>query len=42
MAATLLDGNHIAAEIKAEVAAEVARLTAKGIRPGLAAVASAL
>ncbi|HWK32004.1 MAG TPA: bifunctional 5,10-methylenetetrahydrofolate dehydrogenase/5,10-methenyltetrahydrofolate cyclohydrolase [Terriglobales bacterium] len=38
MAATLLDGNQIAAEIKAEVAAEVARLTAKGIRPGLAAV----
>jgi methylenetetrahydrofolate dehydrogenase (NADP+) / methenyltetrahydrofolate cyclohydrolase len=38
MAATLLDGNEIAAEIKAEVAAEVARLTAKGIRPGLAAV----
>ena len=38
MAATLLDGNHIAAEIKAEVAAEVARLAAKGIRPGLAAV----
>jgi methylenetetrahydrofolate dehydrogenase (NADP+)/methenyltetrahydrofolate cyclohydrolase len=38
MAATLLDGNEIAAEIKAEVAAEVVRLTAKGIRPGLAAV----
>jgi methylenetetrahydrofolate dehydrogenase (NADP+)/methenyltetrahydrofolate cyclohydrolase len=38
MAATFLDGNQIAAEIKAEVAAEVARLTAKGIRPGLAAV----
>ena len=38
MAATILDGNQIAAEIKAEVAAEVARLTAKGIRPGLAAV----
>jgi methylenetetrahydrofolate dehydrogenase (NADP+)/methenyltetrahydrofolate cyclohydrolase len=38
MAAILLDGNQIAAEIKAEVAAEVAQLTAKGIRPGLAAV----
>jgi len=38
MAATILDGNQIAAEIKAEVAAEVERLTAKGIRPGLAAV----
>jgi methylenetetrahydrofolate dehydrogenase (NADP+)/methenyltetrahydrofolate cyclohydrolase len=38
MAATILDGNQIAAEIKAEVAAEVARLTAKGVRPGLAAV----
>jgi len=38
MAAILLDGNQIAAEIKAEVAADVARLTAKGIRPGLAAV----
>jgi methylenetetrahydrofolate dehydrogenase (NADP+)/methenyltetrahydrofolate cyclohydrolase len=38
MAATILDGNQIAAEIKAEVAAEVARLAASGIRPGLAAV----
>jgi len=34
----ILDGNAIAAEIKAEVAAEVEQLAAQGIRPGLAAV----
>jgi len=34
----LLDGNAIAAQIKAEVAAEVEQLAAQGIRPGLAAV----
>ncbi|HTR66369.1 MAG TPA: bifunctional 5,10-methylenetetrahydrofolate dehydrogenase/5,10-methenyltetrahydrofolate cyclohydrolase, partial [Terriglobales bacterium] len=38
MAATLLDGNKIAAAIRAEVAAEVAGLTAAGLRPGLAVV----
>jgi methylenetetrahydrofolate dehydrogenase (NADP+) / methenyltetrahydrofolate cyclohydrolase len=34
----VLDGNAIAAEIKAEVRAEVERLALQGIRPGLAAV----
>lgn len=34
----ILDGNAIAAQIKAEVAAEVQRLSTQGIRPGLAAV----
>jgi methylenetetrahydrofolate dehydrogenase (NADP+)/methenyltetrahydrofolate cyclohydrolase len=38
MPATILDGNKIAAEIRAEVAAEVKALTAAGIRPGLAVV----
>jgi methylenetetrahydrofolate dehydrogenase (NADP+) / methenyltetrahydrofolate cyclohydrolase len=38
MAAILLDGNKIAAEIRAEVAAEVKKMTAAGIRPGLAVV----
>ncbi len=38
MPATILDGNKIAAEIKAEVAEEVRRLAASGIRPGLVAV----
>lgn len=38
MAATLLDGNKIAAAIKAEVAAEIAALAEAGLRPGLAAV----
>src|SRR5678816_4662133 len=38
MAATVLDGNKIAAEIRAEVAAEVTAMTAAGIRPGLAVV----
>ncbi|MGC9292300.1 MAG: bifunctional 5,10-methylenetetrahydrofolate dehydrogenase/5,10-methenyltetrahydrofolate cyclohydrolase [Acidobacteriaceae bacterium] len=35
---TILDGNIIAAAIKAEVAAEVRQLAAQGVRPGLAAV----
>jgi len=34
----LLDGNAIAAEIKAEAKAEVAALTERGIVPGLAVV----
>ncbi|HEX3438563.1 MAG TPA: bifunctional 5,10-methylenetetrahydrofolate dehydrogenase/5,10-methenyltetrahydrofolate cyclohydrolase [Pseudacidobacterium sp.] len=34
----ILDGNAIAAQIKAEVATEVQRLAGQGIRPGLAAV----
>jgi methylenetetrahydrofolate dehydrogenase (NADP+)/methenyltetrahydrofolate cyclohydrolase len=38
MAATILDGNRIAAEIKAESAQELRALTAAGIRPGLAVV----
>ncbi|MFZ0802702.1 MAG: bifunctional 5,10-methylenetetrahydrofolate dehydrogenase/5,10-methenyltetrahydrofolate cyclohydrolase [Terriglobales bacterium] len=38
MPATLLDGNKIAAEIRAEVAAEVKAMTAAGLRPGLAVV----
>src|SRR5215469_9852320 len=38
MAATILDGNKIAAEIRAEVAAEVRALAACGLRPGLAVV----
>src|SRR5580698_3416422 len=38
MAAILLDGNKIAAEIRAEVASEVKAMTAAGIRPGLAVV----
>jgi methylenetetrahydrofolate dehydrogenase (NADP+)/methenyltetrahydrofolate cyclohydrolase len=38
MPATILDGQKIAAEIKAEIAEEVKSLTASGIRPGLAAV----
>src|ERR1700739_5024084 len=36
--AKVLDGNAIAAAIKAEVKAEVERLAGQGIRPGLAAV----
>src|SRR5271156_3558082 len=36
MAATILDGNKIASEIRAEVASEVKTMTAAGIRPGLA------
>ena len=38
MAATILDGNKIAAEIRAEVAAEVTAMTAARIRPGLAVI----
>ncbi len=38
MPTTILDGNKIAAEIKAEVAAEVEALARKGLRPGLAVV----
>jgi methylenetetrahydrofolate dehydrogenase (NADP+)/methenyltetrahydrofolate cyclohydrolase len=38
MAATILDGNKIAGEIKAEIAAEVKTMTAAGVRPGLAVV----
>ena len=38
MAATILDGNTIAAEIRAEVASEVKDMTASGLRPGLAVV----
>jgi methylenetetrahydrofolate dehydrogenase (NADP+)/methenyltetrahydrofolate cyclohydrolase len=38
MAAQLIDGNRIAAEIKADVAQRVTALTARGITPGLAAI----
>jgi methylenetetrahydrofolate dehydrogenase (NADP+)/methenyltetrahydrofolate cyclohydrolase len=38
MAATILDGSRMAAEIRAEVAAEVKALAASGLRPGLAVV----
>jgi methylenetetrahydrofolate dehydrogenase (NADP+)/methenyltetrahydrofolate cyclohydrolase len=38
MAATILDGNKIAGEIKAEVAAEVKIMAEAGVRPGLAVV----
>ncbi|HEV2273971.1 MAG TPA: bifunctional 5,10-methylenetetrahydrofolate dehydrogenase/5,10-methenyltetrahydrofolate cyclohydrolase [Acidobacteriaceae bacterium] len=38
MAARVLNGVEIAAQIKAEVKAEVSRLAQQGIRPGLAAV----
>jgi len=38
MAATILDGNRISAEIRNEVAQEVKGLAAQGVRPGLAAV----
>ena len=38
MAATILDGNKIASEIRAEVASEVKTMTAAGMRPGLAVV----
>jgi len=34
MAATVLDGNKIASEIRAEVAAEVKALASSGMRPG--------
>src|ERR1700675_1587939 len=38
MAATILDGNKIAAEIRAEVASEVKSMTSAGMRPGLAVI----
>ena len=38
MAATILDGNKVAGEIRAEVAAEAKALAAVGMRPGLAVV----
>src|ERR1700730_5951226 len=38
MAATIGDGNKIAAEIRAEVASEVRDMTSAGLRPGLAVV----
>jgi methylenetetrahydrofolate dehydrogenase (NADP+) / methenyltetrahydrofolate cyclohydrolase len=38
MAATILDGNKIASEIRAEVASDVKIMTAAGMRPGLAVV----
>lgn len=38
MPATILDGNKIAAEIRAEAAAEVKALSAAGLRPGLAVI----
>jgi methylenetetrahydrofolate dehydrogenase (NADP+)/methenyltetrahydrofolate cyclohydrolase len=38
MAATILDGSRMAAEIRAEVAADVKAMAASGVRPGLAVV----
>jgi methylenetetrahydrofolate dehydrogenase (NADP+)/methenyltetrahydrofolate cyclohydrolase len=38
MAAIILEGNKIAAEVRAEVAAEVKDMAAAGLRPGLAVV----
>jgi methylenetetrahydrofolate dehydrogenase (NADP+) / methenyltetrahydrofolate cyclohydrolase len=38
MAATILDGNKIAAQIRAEVAEDVARLKQAGLHPGLAVI----
>jgi methylenetetrahydrofolate dehydrogenase (NADP+)/methenyltetrahydrofolate cyclohydrolase len=38
MAATILDGNKIAAEIRAEVASEVKGMSEAGMRPGLAVI----
>src|SRR6266704_3825728 len=38
MPATILDGNKVAAEIRAEAAAEVKAMAAAGLRPGLAVV----
>ena len=38
MSALILDGTRIAAQIRAEVGEEVKRLTAEGLRPGLAVV----
>src|SRR5689334_24913439 len=38
MAANILDGNKIAAQIKSEVSEQVQKLTAVGCRPGLAVI----
>jgi methylenetetrahydrofolate dehydrogenase (NADP+)/methenyltetrahydrofolate cyclohydrolase len=38
MAATILDGNQIATQIRSELTAEIQSMTAAGIRPGLAVV----
>jgi methylenetetrahydrofolate dehydrogenase (NADP+) / methenyltetrahydrofolate cyclohydrolase len=38
MAATILDGNKIANQIRAEIAADVRTLSAAGVRPGLAVI----
>jgi methylenetetrahydrofolate dehydrogenase (NADP+)/methenyltetrahydrofolate cyclohydrolase len=38
MAATVLDGNKIAAQIRAEVAEDVRKLNADGLKPGLAVI----
>jgi len=38
MAATILDGNKIAGEIRAEVAADIKAMAAAGMQPGLAVV----
>src|SRR6202142_4724894 len=38
MPAVVLDGNKIAAEIRAELGAEIQSMAAAGIRPGLAVV----
>src|SRR5215831_4812215 len=38
MPATILDGNKIAAQIRAELAEDVKQLTARGKRPGLAVI----
>src|SRR6478736_3391799 len=38
MAATILDGNKIAGEIRAEVVSEVTDMAAAGVRPGLAVI----
>ena len=38
MAATVLDGNKIASQIRAEVAAEVTALASAGMRPGIAVI----
>src|SRR3974377_561871 len=38
MAAVILDGSKIAAQIRTEVAEEVRQTTANGLRPGLAVV----
>src|ERR1041385_6552335 len=38
MAATILDGNKIAAQIRAEVAEDVRKLSGTGLQPGLAVI----